>query len=180
MTFTKDQIAFVYGSKWKQRYFRKVGDDYCAAAGAVGRHPPAVARLRCDRCDQRPLRRLPLRELRHQRKTVTEWNVGCERCHGPGSEHVARPARATSSTRRRLDPDGGRGRLRPVPLGRASDHAPSKATTFHWPVGFKVGLQPARLLAARRHTPGDDGHAALSRTARPARTGCRETTTCRA
>ena len=28
VTFTKDQIAFVYGSKWKQRYFTKVGDDY--------------------------------------------------------------------------------------------------------------------------------------------------------
>src|SRR4029453_17532946 len=28
VTFTRDQIAFVYGSKWKQRYFRKVGDDY--------------------------------------------------------------------------------------------------------------------------------------------------------
>src|SRR5262245_26631648 len=28
LTFTKDQIAFVYGSKWKQRYFTKVGDDY--------------------------------------------------------------------------------------------------------------------------------------------------------
>ena len=28
MTFTRDDVAFVYGSKWKQRYFTKVGDDY--------------------------------------------------------------------------------------------------------------------------------------------------------
>ena len=28
VTFTKDDIAFVYGSEWKQRYFTKVGDDY--------------------------------------------------------------------------------------------------------------------------------------------------------
>ena len=28
MKFTKDDIAFVYGSKWKQRYFAKKGDDY--------------------------------------------------------------------------------------------------------------------------------------------------------
>src|SRR5205085_622923 len=27
-TFTLDDVAFVYGSKWKQRYFKKVGDDY--------------------------------------------------------------------------------------------------------------------------------------------------------
>ena len=26
--FTKDDIAFVYGSIWKQRYFTKKGDDY--------------------------------------------------------------------------------------------------------------------------------------------------------
>src|SRR5271163_3355578 len=26
--FTQDDIAFVYGSKWKQRYFTKRGDDY--------------------------------------------------------------------------------------------------------------------------------------------------------
>src|SRR4051812_26221612 len=26
--FTKDDIAFIYGSKWKQRYFKQVGDDY--------------------------------------------------------------------------------------------------------------------------------------------------------
>ena len=28
VTFKKDDIAFVYGSKWKQRYFTRVGDDY--------------------------------------------------------------------------------------------------------------------------------------------------------
>ncbi len=28
VTFTQDDVAFVYGSKWKQRYFKKVGDDY--------------------------------------------------------------------------------------------------------------------------------------------------------
>src|SRR5499427_2420905 len=27
LTFTKDQIAWVYGSKWKQRYFTRIGDD---------------------------------------------------------------------------------------------------------------------------------------------------------
>ncbi|HUD66162.1 MAG TPA: hypothetical protein VMQ17_16345 [Candidatus Sulfotelmatobacter sp.] len=26
--FSKDQVAFVYGSMWKRRYFTKVGDDY--------------------------------------------------------------------------------------------------------------------------------------------------------
>ena len=26
--FSRDQVAFVYGSVWKQRYFTKVGDDY--------------------------------------------------------------------------------------------------------------------------------------------------------
>jgi len=28
LTFTKDEIALTYGSKWKQRYFKRVGDDY--------------------------------------------------------------------------------------------------------------------------------------------------------
>jgi hypothetical protein len=28
LTFKLDDVAFVYGSKWKQRYFTRVGDDY--------------------------------------------------------------------------------------------------------------------------------------------------------
>src|SRR5678816_236232 len=30
VTFRKEDIAFTYGSKWKQRYFTKRGDDYYA------------------------------------------------------------------------------------------------------------------------------------------------------
>src|SRR5437773_1280975 len=28
LTFKLDDVAFVYGTKWKQRYFKKVGNDY--------------------------------------------------------------------------------------------------------------------------------------------------------
>src|SRR5436190_1333124 len=28
LTFKLDDVALVYGSKWKQRYFKKVGNDY--------------------------------------------------------------------------------------------------------------------------------------------------------
>ena len=28
LTFKLDDVAFVYGTKWKQRYFTKVGNDY--------------------------------------------------------------------------------------------------------------------------------------------------------
>src|ERR687885_405801 len=28
LKFRQDDIALVYGTKWKQRYFQKVGDDY--------------------------------------------------------------------------------------------------------------------------------------------------------
>src|SRR5579883_3589476 len=28
LTFTKSDVAFIYGSRWKQRYFTRIGDDY--------------------------------------------------------------------------------------------------------------------------------------------------------
>src|SRR5580704_11393030 len=31
VTFKLDDVAFIYGSKWKQRYFIKQGDDYFVA-----------------------------------------------------------------------------------------------------------------------------------------------------
>jgi mono/diheme cytochrome c family protein len=77
--FTKDQVAFVYGSKWKQRYFTKIGDDYypLPAQWDVGNKTWRLPRTRhwsrlvdCvlsiqqhEASDRIDLRRLPLRQL---------------------------------------------------------------------------------------------------------------------
>jgi len=108
LTFTKEDIAFVYGSKWKQRYFQKVGDDYFPLPAQWdvthkiwraynvkpgtdwwtpyypedNMHRPTGPT--CDGCHSV--------NYNIQTKTVTEWNVGCEKCHGPGSEHVKQPS----------------------------------------------------------------------------------------
>ena len=78
VNFSKDDVAFVYGSCWKQRYFTKI----LSGAGAVGRHAQKVAALfRAERCrlvgaalpggqlqasDWAALRRLPFSELRYR------------------------------------------------------------------------------------------------------------------
>jgi len=103
--FTRGDVALVYGSLWKQRYFTKVGNDYFPEGAqwdvmhkvwrpylvAPGTdwwepfYPPDNMKRptgpTCDGCHS-------VNYNIHD-KTVTEWNVGCERCHGPGSEHVA-------------------------------------------------------------------------------------------
>ncbi len=171
VTFTRDDIAFVYGSKWKQRYFTKVGDDYFplpaqwditykiwhayfVPKGAdwwAPFYPPDNA--------QRPTG--PLCDGCHSvnydiaTKTVTEWNVGCERCHGPGSPHVARPVRETIVNPGRLD------------FVHASDtciqcHSqgqplknPIEGKYYDWPVGFQMGLNLNDFWKLEDHRLGE-------------------------
>jgi len=109
VNFTTADIALVYGSIWKQRYFKKVGDDYYvlpAQWDVINKnwkpyfvkadwwsplYPPdnmqRPTSALCDGCHSV--------NYDIKTKTVTEWNVGCERCHGPGSEHVKNPVSAT-------------------------------------------------------------------------------------
>jgi predicted CXXCH cytochrome family protein len=153
VTFTKEQIAFVYGSKFKQRYFQKVGDDFFPlpaqwdvthrqwrAYGVTG----ATSGL-CDGCHSV--------NFNVERKTVTEWNVGCERCHGAGSDHAARPARANIINPSRLDP------VAAVDVcvqchSEGHPRPPIDDRQFHWPVGFRVGLRLADFWRLDDHTLG--------------------------
>ena len=82
LTFSKDDIAFVYGSRWKQRYFTKIGDDYFpqpaqwdVTHGVWKRYfvpnsadwwAPLYPPDNFKRADWSALRRLPLSELRHR------------------------------------------------------------------------------------------------------------------
>ena len=84
LTFTKDDIAFVYGSKWKQRYFTKVGDDYFPlpaqwdVTNKIWRHRsrPEGCRLvgavlpaqQYAAADRPTMRRVSFRKLRHRDK----------------------------------------------------------------------------------------------------------------
>lgn len=169
LTFSLQDVAFVYGSKWKQRYFTKVGDDYFPLPAQwdithrvwrpynvqpntdwwVPFYPPGNMQRPtgplCDGCHSV--------NYNVRAKTVTEWNVGCERCHGPGSEHVQHPTATDIVNPAKLD------------FVHANDtciqcHSQGKPLTnpilsqyYDWPVGFHQGgnlsdywqLEPHRL-----------------------------------
>ena len=153
--FKREDIAFVYGSKWKQRYFTKIGDDYfpLGAQWDIGnqkwlpyfvkpgtdwwtafypednlKRPTGPT---CDGCHSV--------NYNVETKSVTEWNVGCEKCHGPGSAHAAHPSQSTIVNPARLPAMDAtdtciqchsQGRpLTPQSAGKAYD----------WPVNFVVG-----------------------------------------
>jgi predicted CXXCH cytochrome family protein len=169
--FTKEQVALVYGSVWKQRYFTKIGDDYFPepaqwdVAHKVWRpyfvangtdwwatlYPPdnmdRPTGPTCDGCHSV--------DYNIHTRQVAEWNVGCERCHGPGSEHVAHPLRANVLNPARMD------------YVRANDtciqcHSQGRPLTspiegkyYDWPVGYHVGLNLANFWQLEEHKLGE-------------------------
>ena len=171
ITFRKEDIAFVYGSKWKQRYFQKVGNDYFplpAQWDVTNKlwRPYNVAKgtdwwtaFYPQENSKRPTG--PLCDGCHsvnydiRTKKVSEWNVGCEKCHGPGAEHVQHASRATIVNPARMDPV------------RATDiciqcHSQGQPLTnpidgkyYDWPVGFHVGADLKNYWRLEPHKLGE-------------------------
>src|SRR5579864_6449487 len=155
--FTKDQVAFVYGSLWKQRYFTKVGDDYfpLSAQWDVANktwRPYKVAKgtdwwtaFYPDDNTQRPTG--PTCDGCHSvgydihTKQVAEWNVGCERCHGPGSEHVGRPTSWNILDPAHMDSIAGNDTCIQCHSQGRPTTIPIEGKYYDWPVGYRVGLQ---------------------------------------
>jgi predicted CXXCH cytochrome family protein len=171
LTFKLDDVAFVYGSKWKQRYFKKVGNEYYPLPAQwdvthriwrayvvqpntdwwVPFYPPDNMQRPtgplCDGCHSV--------NFNAQTKTVTEWNVGCERCHGPGSEHVRQPSAASIVNPAKLD------------FVRANDtciqcHSQGQPLTnpmfgqyYDWPVGFHQGGNLGDYWKLEEHKLGE-------------------------
>jgi predicted CXXCH cytochrome family protein len=155
--FTKDQVALVYGSIWKQRYFTKIGDDYFPepAQWDVGHrvwrpyfvphgadwwapfYPPDNMKrptgATCDGCHSV--------NYNIQTRTVAEWNVGCEQCHGPGSEHLDHPTRDNILNPAHMDYVAANDTcIQCHSQGRPLTN-PIEGRYYDWPVGFHVGLR---------------------------------------
>ena len=168
--FTRDDIAFVYGKIWKQRYFTKRGDDYFplgaqwdvthqawrayqVASGAdwwTAFYPNDNAQRPtgplCDGCHSV--------NYNIETKTVTEWNVGCEKCHGPGAAHVAKPSRANIVNPARLDFVSANNvciqcHSQGQPLAN-----PINGKYYDWPVGFEVGKNLQDFWKLEEHKLG--------------------------
>jgi predicted CXXCH cytochrome family protein len=169
--FTKDDIAFVYGSKWKQRYFTKKGDDYypLGAQWDVS-HRIWRAYMVAPNTDwwvafypadnmQRPTG--PLCDGCHsvnyniETKTVTEWNVGCERCHGPGSVHARQPSASNIINPARLDTIHATDVcIQCHSQGRPLSN-PIHGRYYDWPVGFETGMDLKNYWELEEHRLGE-------------------------
>jgi predicted CXXCH cytochrome family protein len=153
--FSREQVAFVYGSLWKQRYFTRVGDDYypLPVQWEIKNHvwskyfvkpgtdwwaeyypPDNMQRPTGPTCDGCHSVGYDIHT-----KQVAEWNVGCERCHGPGSEHAVHPARGNIFNPSHMNYVAAtdtciqchsQGRPLTIPLERKY---------YDWPVGYQVG-----------------------------------------
>ena len=168
--FTKADVAFVYGSLWKQRYFTKIGDDYFpepaqwditnhawkpyfVAKGTDWWEPfyPADNMQRptgptCDGCHSV--------DYNIHTKKVAEWNVGCERCHGPGSEHVAHATRGNILNPSRMDYVAATDTcIQCHSQGRPLQN-PIEGQYYDWPVGYNAGLHLANFWQLEDHTLG--------------------------
>ncbi len=171
VTFTKDQIAWVYGSKWKQRYFTKVGDDYFplgaqwdvthkqwrpyqAANGSdwwtafyPGGNSTRPTGPLCDGCHS-------VNYDIHTKKP-TEWNVGCEKCHGPGGDHVNNPSRTNIVNPARLSTIDGvnvcvQCHSQGQPLMK-----PLEGKYYDWPVGYIPGRRLSDFWQLEEHKLGE-------------------------
>jgi len=168
--FTKDQVAFVYGRVWKQRYFTKIGDDYYPEPAqwdvtnkmwrpyfvANGTdwwstlYPPDNMKRptgpTCDGCHSV--------NYDIQTKQVAEWNVGCEKCHGPGSAHVEQPTQGNIVNPARMDYISANDTCIQCHSQGRPLTSPIEGKYYDWPVGFHIGLNLQDYWQLEEHNLG--------------------------
>ncbi len=169
-TFGIDEVVFVYGSRYKQRYFVKRGDDYFPMPAQwdvakkrwlpyhvepgtdwwVSHYGPSnmdrPTGPTCDGCHSV--------NYNIRTKQVTEWNVGCEKCHGPGSLHVANPTKTNIVNPETLDAVRGNDVCMQCHTQGQPLSNPIDGKYYDWPVGYLPGQRLADYWKLEEIKPG--------------------------
>jgi predicted CXXCH cytochrome family protein len=167
--FTAADIAFVYGTRWKQRYFKRVDGDFYAFPAQwdvthkawkpyfvkddwwAPLYPPdnfqRPTSALCDGCHS----------VNYDVATCspTEWNVGCEKCHGPGGGHAASPKTVGIVNPARLDYVAASDTcIQCHSQGRPPGN-PIGGKYYDWPLGFHMGMKLSDYWKLEDHKLGD-------------------------
>jgi hypothetical protein len=93
---------------------------------------------------------------RDKTKTVTEWNVGCEKCHGTGGRHGEDPVAKTIVNPATLD----HVRADDVYLQCHSQGQPRRnpieGRYYDWPVGYQPGDRLSDVWNLEEHHLGQE------------------------
>ena len=85
-----------------------------------------------------------------EKKSYTEIGVGCEACHGPGSEHVDKPSKDTAPDPSKLSP-----KLEAMICGSCHSLGKDISGKYAFPIGFRPGDELAKsFVDAKPTTPG--------------------------
>ncbi len=174
--FTPKDVDFVYGSGWKQRFFHKTGKTYTpypaqwditnkkwlpfhvadTADWWAGHYPDPKGDNSnrptgplCDGCHSV--------NFNLTTQQPSEWNVGCEMCHGAGSEHAAKPTASNILNPAKMNPI----QANDTCIQCHSQGQPLKAMPaadgqfYDWPVGFHVGLKLQDFWKLEPHKLGE-------------------------
>lgn len=139
--FGKEDIEYVIGGHWYERYMVKMGDDFFVLPRIW-----SVASHKWDVTDAWSWKKKPYstqckgcHATRYdpEAKVQVEHEVGCEACHGPGARHAKTKGRVPVLDLANIDPDE-------RDMVCASCHVRGKDVTGKYP--FAVGYVPGRNL----------------------------------
>ena len=124
--FTKDKVAFVLGRGTREQAYldanlQVLPGSWDVKSKAWKATPAADGATQCVGCHATG--------YDVEKKTYVEAGVGCEACHGPGSEHIAKPGKDSALSAKQLG------------MVCGSCHSAGKDTSgkYAFPVGFRPG-----------------------------------------
>ncbi len=175
VTFSLKDVDLVYGSGWKQRFFHKSGDTYAPYPAQWDVTHKSWARYHVPdqggdwwsalypdpKGDNSGRPTGPLCDGCHSvdyniaTAKPAEWNVGCEMCHGPGSDHVAHPSRDNVLNPARMDYVHANDTCIQCHSQGQPLSNPIKGKYYDWPVGYRVGLNLSDYWKLEQHKLGE-------------------------